>query len=163
MFDFVLHLHCIILFILQFSMFCIFFWCSKSFLLSTFPVESWTTRSTPKPRSNDPQTWWHVDMPWMPRYASGHGGKDSSSKSCFFCEKCWEKLLFYFTNLYLYLLDSPPCLLEFLSRPTPPPPLSTGSRQVTKSPVEPRLFHPHGLLQRRRSPRLVMSAENWIS
>lgn len=36
MFDFVLHLHCIILFILQFSMFCIFFWCSKSFLSALF-------------------------------------------------------------------------------------------------------------------------------
>ena len=36
MFDFVLHLHCNILFILQFSMFCIFFWCSQSFLSAFF-------------------------------------------------------------------------------------------------------------------------------
>lgn len=91
--------------------------------LSTFPVESWTTRSTPKPRSNDPQTWWHVDMPWMPRYASGHGGKDSSSKSCFFLWKMLRKivvLLHQLVFVFTWLPSLPPGIFV----PSYPPPLS---------------------------------------
>lgn len=121
MFDFVLHLHCIILFILQFSMFCIFFWCSKSFLSALFRLNPEQHDQHPSlvqmiPKLDGTSTCLECqDMPQVTE------AKIHLLNHVFFCEKCWEKLLFYFTNLYLYLLDSPPCLLEFLSRPTPPP------------------------------------------
>lgn len=124
MFDFVLHLHCIILFILQFSMFCIFFWCSKSFLSALFRLNPEQHDQHPSlvqmiPKLDGTSTCLECqDMPQVTE------AKIHLLNHVFFCEKCWEKLLFYFTNLYLYLLDSPPCLLEFLSRPTPPPSLN---------------------------------------